>query len=192
MQVRELFRKGQVLTIPNLLTMLRIVLLPFIIWSYVGLHNLPLTIVLLAVSALSDVLDGAIARKFNMVSDLGKALDPVADKLTQVSLVLCLAFTHPLMWYLLAFCVVRETVMLILGLITMKRTNGVFSAKWYGKVSTAMLYATGLSLLIFPKMPDWLSTLLIVLCMICVLLALVLYVRFHFGLWRRAAQKKDL
>ena len=96
------------------------------------------------------------------------------------------------MWYLLAFCVVRETVMLILGLITMKRTNGVFSAKWYGKVSTAMLYATGLSLLIFPKMPDWLSTLLIVLCMICVLLALVLYVRFHFGLWRRAAQKKDL
>jgi cardiolipin synthase len=192
MQVRELFRKGQVLTIPNLLTMLRIVLLPFIIWSYVGLHNLPLTIVLLAVSALSDVLDGAIARKFNMVTDLGKALDPVADKLTQVSLVLCLAFTHPLMWYLLAFCVVRETVMLILGLITMKRTNGVFSAKWYGKVSTAMLYATGLALLIFPKMPAWLSTLLIVLCMICVLLALVLYVRFHFGLWRRAAQKKDL
>ncbi len=54
-----------------------------------------------------------------------------------------------------------------------------------------MLYATGLALLIFPKMPAWLSTLLVVLCMICVLLALVLYVRFHFSLWRRAAQKKD-
>ena len=191
MQIRDLFRKEQVLTIPNLLTLLRIVLLPFIIWSYVGLHNLTLTIVLLAISALSDVLDGAIARKFNMVSDLGKALDPVADKLTQVSLVLCLAFSHPLMWYLRALCVVRETTMLVLGLITMKRTNGVFCAKWYGKLSTVMLYATGLALLVFPKMPGWLSTLLIVLCMVCVFLALVLYVRFNLSLWRRAAQKKD-
>lgn len=191
MQIRDLFRKEQVLTIPNLLTLLRIVLLPFIIWSYVGLHSFKLTIVLLAISALSDVLDGAIARKFNMVSDLGKALDPVADKLTQVSLVLCLAFSHPLMWYLLALCVVRETTMLILGLITMKRTNGVFSAKWYGKLSTVMLYATGLALLVFPKMPAWLSTLLVVLCMFCVFLALVLYVRFNLSLWRRAAQKKD-
>lgn len=191
MRVSELFRKGQVWTIPNLLTMLRIVLLPFIIWSYTSLHNTKLAILLLAISALSDVLDGAIARKFNMVSDLGKALDPVADKLTQVCLVLCLAFTHPLMWYLLAMCVVRETVMLILGLITMKRINGVFSAKWYGKLSTVMLYATGLALLIFNNMPSWLSTCLIVLCMFCVTLALVLYIRFHLDLWHRAANKKE-
>lgn len=187
MHIRELFRKGQVWTIPNIMSLFRIVLLPFLIWAYVGLHNTTLTIILLAVSALTDVLDGKIARKFNMVSDLGKALDPVADKLTQVSMVLCLAFRYKLMWILLALCVIRETCMFILGLISMKKTSRVYSARWYGKVSTVMLYGTGLALLVFPKMPSWLSTALIILCMVVVVLALTLYTRFHMQMWKEAA-----
>ena len=187
MHIRELFRKGQVWTIPNVMSLFRIVLLPFLIWAYVGLHNTTLTIILLAVSALTDILDGKIARKFNMVSDLGKALDPVADKLTQVSMVLCLAFKYKLMWILLGLCVIRETCMFILGLISMKRTGRVYSARWYGKVSTAVLYGTGLALLVFPKMPSWLSTALIILCMIVVVLALTLYTRFHMQMWKKAA-----
>ena len=186
MHIRELFRKGQVWTIPNIMSLFRIVLLPFLIWAYVGLHNTTLTIILLAVSALTDILDGKIARKFNMVSDLGKALDPVADKLTQVSMVLCLAFKYKLMWILLGLCVIRETCMFILGLISMKRTGRVYSARWYGKVSTAVLYGTGLALLIFPKMPSWLSTALIILCMVVVVLALTLYTRFHMQMWKKA------
>ena len=186
MHIRELFRKGQVWTIPNIMSLFRIVLLPFLIWAYVGLHNTTLTVILLAVSALTDILDGKIARKFNMVSDLGKALDPVADKLTQVSMVLCLAFKYKLMWILLGLCVIRETCMFILGLISMKRTGRVYSARWYGKVSTAVLYGTGLALLVFPKMPSWLSTALIILCMIVVVLALTLYTRFHMQMWKKA------
>ena len=186
MHIRELFRKGQVWTIPNIMSLFRIVLLPFLIWAYVGLHNTTLTVILLAVSALTDILDGKIARKFNMVSDLGKALDPVADKLTQVSMVLCLAFKYKLMWILLGLCVIRETCMFILGLISMKRTGRVYSARWYGKVSTAVLYGTGLALLIFPKMPSWLSTALIILCMVVVVLALTLYTRFHMQMWKKA------
>lgn len=186
MHIRELFRKGQVWTIPNIMSLFRIVLLPFLIWAYVGLHNTTLAVILLAVSALTDILDGKIARKFNMVSDLGKALDPVADKLTQVSMVLCLAFKYKLMWILLGLCVIRETCMFILGLISMKRTGRVYSARWYGKVSTAVLYGTGLALLIFPKMPSWLSTALIILCMVVVVLALTLYTRFHMQMWKKA------
>ena len=186
MHIRELFRKGQVWTIPNVMSLFRIVLLPFLIWAYVGLHNTTLAVILLAVSALTDILDGKIARKFNMVSDLGKALDPVADKLTQVSMVLCLAFKYKLMWILLGLCVIRETCMFILGLISMKRTGRVYSARWYGKVSTAVLYGTGLALLVFPKMPSWLSTALIILCMIVVVLALTLYTRFHMQMWKKA------
>ena len=191
MRIRELFRKGQVWTIPNMMTLFRIVLVPFIIWSFVGLKNPKLTIILLAASALSDILDGKIARRFNMVSDLGKALDPVADKLTQVSMVLCLAFRHPLMWILLGLCVIRETSMLILGYLTMKKVGSVFSARWYGKISTALLYATGLALLLFPKMPAWLTTTLIILCMIAVTTALVLYMRFYVGMWKRAERVKE-
>ena len=186
MHIRELFRKGQVWTIPNIMSLFRIVLLPFLIWAYVGLHNTTLAVILLAVSALTDILDGKIARKFNMVSDMGKALDPVADKLTQVSMVLCLAFKYKLMWILLGLCVIRETCMFILGLISMKRTGRVYSARWYGKVSTAVLYGTGLALLIFPKMPSWLSTALIILCMVVVVLALTLYTRFHMQMWKKA------
>ena len=185
MHIRELFRKGQVFTIPNLMSLFRIILVPFIIWSYVGLKNTTVTIILLAISALTDVLDGKIARKFNMVSDLGKALDPVADKLTQVSMILCLAFRYRLMWILLALCVIRESTMFILGLISMKKTNRVNSARWYGKLSTFVLYGTGLALLVFPKMPGWLSTALIILCMVVVLLALTLYTRFYLKLWEQ-------
>ena len=181
--MHQLFRKGQILTIPNLMSLFRLLLVPVIVYAYLCLHNDTLTMILLAVSALTDVLDGQIARRFHMVSDLGKALDPVADKLTQVCMVLCLAFRYPLMWILLGLCVVRETCMAILGYMNIRRTGEVKGANWYGKVSTVVLYGTGLALLLFPDMPAWVSTCLIVLCMICVVMALILYTRFYVGLW---------
>lgn len=183
----KLFRSGKVWTVPNFMSMFRLLLVPFIIWAYVGLKSPILTIVLLAVSALTDVFDGIIARKFDMVSDLGKALDPFADKITQVTVVLCLAFSYPMLWFLLGLCVFRETCMGILGYITIRKTNRVPYAHWYGKVSTVVLYASALSLLIFPKMPFWLSTGIIVLCMICVFTALVLYVRYFVSEWKQPA-----
>lgn len=186
----KLFRDGKIWTIPNMMSFFRLILVPFIIWAYVGCHNTTLTIILLAVSALTDVLDGRIARRFNMVSDLGKALDPVADKLTQVCVVLCLAFSYPLLWILLGLCVLRESCMAILGYITIRKTNKVPSARWYGKVSTVMLYAAALALLIFPNMPAWLSTLLIVLCIVCVFTALILYALYFTGLWKQADAEK--
>lgn len=184
----ELFRKGKIFTIPNLMSFFRILLVPVIIWSYLGLHNTTLSIILLAVSALTDVLDGQIARRFHMVSDLGKALDPLADKLTQAATVLCLAFERPLMWILLAICVIREPTMGILGYITFRKTGVVQSARWYGKVSTVVLYGSALALLIFPSMPACLSTALIILCIFCVLSALILYARFFHRLWAQADQ----
>ena len=189
MRIRELFRKGQVWTIPNILTLFRALLIPFIIWAYLGLDNLPLTIILLALSAFTDVIDGKIARQFNMVSDLGKALDPTADKLTQVSIVLCLAFRYKLMWILLGLCVLRETCMFIFGCITMKKTHKVYSAKWFGKLSTVMLYGTGLALLVFRKMPKTVSTVLIILCMVCVVFSMIMYIRFHLSLWKQAEER---
>ncbi len=185
------FHDGKIWTIPNIMSFFRLLLVPFIIWAYVGQHNITLTIILLALSALTDVLDGQIARRFNMVSDLGKALDPIADKITQVCIVLCLAFTYPLLWYLLGICVFREISMGVMGLITIRKTNKVPGARWYGKVSTVVLYSSALALLLFPKMPGWLSTGLILLCMVCVTMALVLYFRYYLSLWRAADAEKN-
>ena len=187
----KLFRDGKVWTIPNLMSFFRLLLVPFIVWAYLGLHDVPLTIGLLALSALTDILDGRIARRFHMVSDLGKALDPLADKLTQASVVFCLAFTYPLLWFLLILVVIREPTMGILGCITIRKTGQVPSARWYGKVSTVALYTTALALLVFPGMPAWLSTGLIVFCSVCVVSALVLYTLYYLDVWKKAEGEVD-
>ena len=187
----KLFPDGKIWTVPNCLSFFRLLLVPFIVWSYLGLHNTTLTIILLALSAVTDILDGQIARHFNMISDLGKALDPVADKLTQVSIVTCLAFTYPLLWVLLGLCVIRETCMGIFGYLTIRKTNKVPGARWYGKVSTVVLYASALSMLIFKAMPAWVTTLLIALCNFFVFMALVLYIRYYTGCWKQAAAEQS-
>lgn len=191
----KLFRSDKVWTIPNIMSMFRLILVPFIIWAYVGLDHVPLTIILLALSALTDMLDGPIARKYDMISDLGKALDPFADKVTQVSVILCLAIKlaikgNPLLWVLLGICVFRELCMGILGYITIRKTDKVPQARWYGKLSTIVLYASALALLIFPKMPAWLATTLILLCIICVLMALILYVRYFSSQWKQVPSEQ--
>ena len=182
--MRKWFPDGKIWTVPNLMSFFRLLLVPVIIWAYVGLRDTSLTIILLAVSALTDVLDGHIARHFNMISDLGKALDPVADKMTQVCVVLCLAFTYPLLWFLLGICVFRESSMAVLGTLTIKKTGKVPQARWYGKLSTVMLYAAALALLLFPGMPNWVSTGLILLCMFFVTLALILYTCYFVSQWK--------
>lgn len=189
--LRKWFPDGKILTVPNCMSLFRLLLVPVIIWAYAGKHDTPLTVILLAVSALTDVLDGHIARHFNMISDLGKALDPIADKLTQVCVVLCLAFTYPLLWYLLGICVFRETSMGILGALTIRKTGKVFGARWYGKVSTVVLYATALALLLFPTMPSWVSTGLILLCMFFVTLALILYTCYFVSHWKQPEPKDN-
>ena len=186
----KLFRDGKVWTIPNILSAFRLLLVPFIVWAYLGPRDVTLTIVLLAISALTDVLDGRIARRFHMVSDLGKALDPLADKLTQFSVVLCLALSHPFMWVLLGLVLIREPTMGVLGYITIRKTGKVPGARWYGKVSTIALYTSALAILVFPEMPEWLTTGLIVFCSICVTGALALYTRYYLRVWNQTEAVK--
>ena len=92
--LRKWFPDGKIWTVPNCMSLFRLLLVPVIIWAYAGKHDTPLTVILLAVSALTDVLDGHIARHFNMISDLGKALDPIADKLTRSAW--CSAWPSPI------------------------------------------------------------------------------------------------
>ena len=78
----KVFQKGQVFTVPNLLSLFRLILIPFIVvYYFTGPQTV--AIVLIAVSAFTDVIDGRIARRFHMISNLGKILDPLADKLTE-------------------------------------------------------------------------------------------------------------
>lgn len=131
--------KNQNWTIPNLLSVLRIlVIAPF---AYFFLNDQLLwAVVMLAFSGLSDLFDGMIARKFNQITELGKMLDPLADKLTQGAIAICLAVKHPLLIPILAIFVLKELGMLIGGCILLKKKKRPCAAKWYGKVATFLFY----------------------------------------------------
>lgn len=100
--MKKKLNKDEILTIPNGLSFLRLLLTSLIVWLYCGGgEEYGATTAVIAVFALTDIIDGKIARKFNMVSDVGKVLDPIADKLTQAALVICLLSRYPWMGALL-------------------------------------------------------------------------------------------
>ena len=120
--------KHKMITIPNLLSLFRLLLIPVVVWLYTVKHDPLWTCVILVLSGITDVVDGIIARKCHMVSDLGKALDPVADKLTQIAMLFCLVTRF--VWMLLPLCVmiVKELAAGILGLVVIRKTGKVDGA----------------------------------------------------------------
>ena len=178
--MNRLFRKEQILTIPNLLSMLRLLMIPAIIWTYLADYHIP-SVVLVALSALTDIVDGIIARKCNMVSDFGKILDPMADKLTQAALIVCLIFRYHWMILLFVLFAIKELTMGIVGLVVLKKKDVVNSAQWFGKLSTVVLYAVMGLLFLFPAIPPLAARIMILVCAGVLTLSLVKYVLFYVG-----------
>ena len=187
---------SEVFTIPNILSFGRIILIPLFVYFYLT-DKLGIAILMLILSAISDIADGFIARHFHMTSNLGIALDPIADKLTQAAVMLCIATSFPRMWIPLALITVKEIVTGIFGLITLRRTGLVKSARWYGKVTTILLYLMmGLHILwpflnkVFPSVfpdpefPAVASWITIGLCCVMMLFSFFMYVRRYILLIR--------
>lgn len=188
--MHRILKKGDILTVPNLLSMFRLALIPLIVWLYCGAKKYLAAIGVLLLSGLSDIVDGFIARRFGMVSDFGKILDPVADKLTQGALLFCLLLKYRLMWALIAVFLIRETTMIIMGMVVIKKSDEVNSARWYGKLNTVVLYGVMMALILFPNIPLWAANSLICLCGAVILLSLVLYARFYRNFLREKGLKK--
>lgn len=132
---------NKTLTVPNVLSFLRIVMItPFVV-LFINKNYLPAAIVI-ALSGITDFLDGFIARKFNCMSELGKILDPLADKLTLVAVGVCMIILEPYASIPMGIMIVKDILMLIGGSIIIK--NGIIppKSKWYGKVGTFMFYIT--------------------------------------------------
>ena len=165
----------KIITIPNLLSTFRILLIPVIVWLYCGKQDYPLAAGVLVLSGVTDVTDGFIARRFHMVSDLGKVLDPIADKLTQTAALGCLLTRFPAVWWLLGVLVVKETVMAVMGLTVIRRTGEVYSAAWHGKLATCVLYAIIFTHIVWYSIPAEGSWVLTAVGIACILLSLTLY-----------------
>lgn len=127
----------RIFTLPNMLSFFRLLLIPAIIFlyergSYWGAFGV------LVLSGVTDVVDGWIARTFHLVSDFGKAIDPVADKLTQIAVLLCLLPMK--FWWVVGVMVFKEVTIGILGLVALRHTRSVYSASWYGKLCTVVIH----------------------------------------------------
>lgn len=125
--------------IPNILTIIRFILIPFIFISVVSRHYL-IGIIIFTMSAITDILDGFIARKYNYITDIGKLIDPLADKFTQVALLLALTILQLLPWWILAIVFVKECVMVISASVLYSKKDVVVYSKWYGKLATVLFY----------------------------------------------------
>ena len=168
-------KQKQVFTIPNLLSAFRIALVPVIVWLYCGKGDYPLTACVLLLSGATDIVDGFIARRFHMVSDLGKVLDPVADKLTQAAALGCLLIRFEAMWWVLGALVCKEAIVAALGALVIRRTGQVHGAAWHGKLATCVLYAVILAHIVWYDIPAPVSGALALAGTAGILLSLTLY-----------------
>ena len=168
-------KSNRVFTIPNLLSLLRLLMIPLFIWTYTVKQDDLLTALMLGLSGLTDILDGQIARRYGMVSDLGKALDPIADKATQGAMLIYLLTRFPAMWIPLILLAVKEAFVGITSLMVIRKSGQVDGAEFHGKVVTVFLYGLMLLHLLWGSIPNGLSIALIVLTSLLMVLSLVLY-----------------
>ncbi len=185
--------KKDILTIPNLLSLLRLFLIPVYLVIYLRADT-PADYVLaasvLAVSCLTDMLDGLIARRFNMISTFGKLLDPVADKATQFCLLVCLAVEYPVLWSLLALFVIKESFQLIAMLIAYRHGKMLKGALISGKVSTAALFLSLISMVLLHHVisPEAVH---IITCIDGVLM-LIAFLHYVITYWKQTPMIQDI
>ena len=178
--------QSRILTVPNLLSFFRLCLIPVIIWLYCVEKNYLWAGIILILSGITDTVDGFVARRFHMTSDLGKMLDPVADKLTQGALVICFAIRYPLMRAVLVLFIVKEGFMGIMGLLLLPRGKKLDGAKWFGKVCTAVLYVLLFVLLLFPGIGAAAANGLILICAAFMLFSLIMYIPVFRRMWKES------
>lgn len=161
--------------IPNILTSLRILIIPFFIWKMLE-GDLFWAGVLLLLSGVTDLLDGLLARSFHWVSDIGKVLDPIADKLTQGAISITMLVKLYAYWPFFVIFLVKDFVMLVLGGYLLKKGVRLEGARWFGKLATFMFYGTMILILFFPNMSTVVTLILLTISVACALGAGLMYI----------------
>lgn len=175
------------MNIPNALTVLRFLLIPIFVYSYLFTKSIVASVIILAISGITDVLDGYIARKYNMITQWGSAFDPIADKLTQITVAFCIAYTgHRILWFVFGFLLVKEVVMILGGITLYKKSDVVVSANWYGKAATLLFYIVFFILIIFgDNLSEFTKNSLAIGAIALSVFALIRYAIIFFGVKKK-------
>ncbi len=173
--------------IPNALSLVRMMLIPVFVTLYL-LRVDTWAFVVLFLSGLTDAVDGFIARRFDMITDCGKLLDPLSDKLTQVAVVICLTTRYSELLPLTVLCFLKELSQGIGGVLLLKRHVKAQGARWFGKASTMLFYATMLVIVLWYDTlivsAPWVLWLLVGLVGVSMLIAFIGYLQMFLRIRR--------
>ena len=176
--------KKEIFTVPNILSLFRLALIPVYVYLYLTAQkpmDYVVAAVILAVSTLTDMLDGMIARHYHMISYLGKILDPLADKATQGVMIICLGLRHPVIWIMFGLFFIKESFMVVVGFINLRRGRMLKGALIAGKVCTTVLFISLILLVLIPDMSQTGVYVLTGICLLFMLFSFAMYFAAYFG-----------
>lgn len=176
--------KKETFTIPNLLSLFRLILIPVYVYIYLNAtedRQYLLAGAIMAISCLTDMIDGKIARHFNMISNVGKVLDPLADKFTQLALILCLSAKYPILYPVLILFLTKEVFQLIVAIIHIRKGKALPGALMAGKVCTTVMFVSLIALVLFPNMNELAVDCIVVLDAVFLLNSFICYFLAYFG-----------
>ena len=184
--------KNEIFSIPNLLSMFRLALIPVYIRIYLQATQPEHYYVaggILAVSCLTDMVDGMIARHFHMITTVGKILDPLADKMTQLALTVCLSMRYPVLIPVLVLFLIKEIYQLFAAIINLRRGKVLEGALPAGKICTTVLFLSLITLVLFPDLNSGIVDALAIADGISLTVAFIQYNLAFFG---KHAQVRDI
>ena len=179
-------RLKEFFNIPNCLCYLRIILIPIFLHRYFlagSKEDYYICATILIISGLSDFLDGYIARHYQMITDFGKVIDPIADKLTQFTVAFVLVYTYSWMWLLLLIIVLKDGMLALGGLYLYEKGAKVQGASWWGKISTAIFDVVAIVLIGIHIPNSIFATISIFVCIVLIL-SLVLYAKQLLSIYK--------
>ena len=178
--------KEDFLLLPNILTYIRLLLVPVFIIVYLNAESLSdhvVSAIIIVISGMTDVADGFIARHWNLVSDLGKILDPIADKAMQFAMMFCVCIRYRWVILLIVIYAVKEVVSGLTSAYLFTRGKHISGAMWCGKLCTVILFIVMLTLVAIPRIPFHVVATMIGFAAAFMLLAFAIYMRAYFVLW---------
>ncbi len=176
--------KKDILNIPNLLSLGRLALIPVYMYIYLNADRKEeylLAGFILALSCLTDMVDGKIARRFNMITPLGKLLDPIADKFTQLVLTISLSLRYPVLRPVLVLFLIKEFFQFFAALIHYRRGKALDGALMSGKICTTVLFSSMILLVILPDLAPGIVKKIALLDGVCLMYAFIQYIFAFFG-----------
>ncbi len=171
--------------IPNLLTSLRLIIVP-VMGYFLYMENYLPAMILFAFGGFTDILDGYIARKYNLITKWGKFFDPLADKLMQITALVFLVLHRFIPTIVLVVVIIKEALMLTGGIMLYRKGKTVIGANWYGKLATVIFYFAILVTIILSldSLKNIYTTtainIALGLAVVCTLFALVMYIIIYF------------